>query len=145
QGEYEAAKSKTLVWTVVGFIFAGIILGIILLVAYIKFDPLINRQEENYARARTPYSIPTPPPPPGTPGFSPPPPPVCGAATNYIAQYGRTTARGTTGTSEFRVGPWTKGPATTPDSAILRSSSRPDECFGSSGNLRSATGSACSR
>jgi len=42
-GQYEAAKSQTLVWMIIGLIF-GILLGIILLIAYIKFDPLITAQ-----------------------------------------------------------------------------------------------------
>jgi RNA polymerase subunit RPABC4/transcription elongation factor Spt4 len=41
-GQYIQAKSKTLVWVIVGFIFAGVLPGIILLIAYLKFDPLIR-------------------------------------------------------------------------------------------------------
>ncbi len=44
QHQYESAKSKTLVWMIIGFIIGGIILGILLLVAYLKFDPLISWQ-----------------------------------------------------------------------------------------------------
>jgi zinc-ribbon domain len=40
--QYEQAKSTTLVWMILGFIIGGIIIGILLLIAYIKFDPLIN-------------------------------------------------------------------------------------------------------
>jgi hypothetical protein len=40
--QYEQAKSATLVWMILGFILGGIIIGILLLIAYIKFDPLIN-------------------------------------------------------------------------------------------------------
>ncbi len=42
QRQYERAKSKTLIWMVLGFILGGIILGVILLIAYIKFDPVIS-------------------------------------------------------------------------------------------------------
>jgi len=33
---YEEAKSRTLVWMIIGFILGGIITGILLLIAYIK-------------------------------------------------------------------------------------------------------------
>jgi hypothetical protein len=39
--QYEQAKHETLVWMVLGFILGGLILGVLLLIAYIKFDPLI--------------------------------------------------------------------------------------------------------
>lgn len=42
--QYEAAKGKTLVWMVIGFILGGLITGILLLIAYLKFDPLITWQ-----------------------------------------------------------------------------------------------------
>ena len=42
QGEYRRAKEKELVWMVLGFILGGIIIGIILLIAYIKYDDLIR-------------------------------------------------------------------------------------------------------
>ncbi len=40
--QYEQAKASTLIWMILGFILGGIILGILLLIAYLKFDPLIN-------------------------------------------------------------------------------------------------------
>ncbi len=89
QREYEQAKSKTLVWMIVGFIFAGIVLGIVLLIAYIKFDPLVNRQRSAYASPPAAYGIPPPAPPPPPGIASPPNCPVCGAPSAYIAQYGR--------------------------------------------------------
>ena len=42
QGQYEEAKSKTLIWMIIGLIFINMIPGIILLIAYMKFDDLIN-------------------------------------------------------------------------------------------------------
>jgi hypothetical protein len=47
---YEAAKSQTLLWMILGLIF-GIILGLVLLVAYIKFDPLITWQRNQMGGA----------------------------------------------------------------------------------------------
>jgi hypothetical protein len=41
QRQFEAAKEKTLIWMIIGF-FAGILPGILLLIAYLKFDPVIN-------------------------------------------------------------------------------------------------------
>ncbi len=40
--QYEQAKHGTLIWMIIGFILGGVIIGILLLIAYIKFDPLIN-------------------------------------------------------------------------------------------------------
>lgn len=41
-GDYRRAKDKTLVWTILGFILGGIIIGIILLIAYLKYDELLR-------------------------------------------------------------------------------------------------------
>jgi membrane protease YdiL (CAAX protease family) len=95
--QYEAAKSQTLIWMILGFIF-GIILGIILLIAYIKFDPVINWSRgqtgggmPTYAAPMSPGATPAvapAPPPPGQPGAAPFCP-KCGQPTTYVAQYGR--------------------------------------------------------
>jgi hypothetical protein len=53
---YEEAKSKTLVWMILGFIFGGIIVGVLLLVAYLKYDDLIRHSQP---------AVYQPPPPPG--------------------------------------------------------------------------------
>ena len=42
QGEYRRAKEKEMTWMILGFILGGIIIGIILLIAYIKYDDLIR-------------------------------------------------------------------------------------------------------
>ena len=65
--QYEAAKSQTLLWMILGFIF-GIILGLILLVAFLKFDPLITWQRNQLAgapRIPTTYGAPIGGPPAG--------------------------------------------------------------------------------
>lgn len=102
--QYEAAKSQTLIWMILGLIF-GIVLGIILLIAYIKFDPLISWQRTQMAGGAAPVAA-APAPQPGVPApvpqAAPAPPPVtpptpppapncanCGRPTTYIAQYGR--------------------------------------------------------
>ncbi len=54
-GQYEQAKSKTIVWMIIGFIFLNMIPGIILLIAYTKFDELM----------RAPMGMGYMPPPPG--------------------------------------------------------------------------------
>jgi hypothetical protein len=55
QRRYREAKDRTLTWMIIGFIFGGIIIGILLLIAYLKYDELIRR---------TGPSPPPPPPPP---------------------------------------------------------------------------------
>jgi hypothetical protein len=42
--QYGAAKERLLIWMILGFIFGYLIVGIILLLAYLKFDDLINWQ-----------------------------------------------------------------------------------------------------
>ena len=42
RGQYQQAKSKTLIWMIIGMIFMHVIRGIILLVAYMKVHNLIN-------------------------------------------------------------------------------------------------------
>lgn len=41
-GDYRKAKERTLVWMILGFILGGIIIGILLLVAYLKYDELLR-------------------------------------------------------------------------------------------------------
>ncbi|OYT58831.1 hypothetical protein B6U71_03725 [Euryarchaeota archaeon ex4484_178] len=53
--KYKEAKEKTLIWMILGFLFTGIIPGILLLMAYLKFDEVISKQQ-----------IAPPPPPPST-------------------------------------------------------------------------------
>ncbi len=93
EGEYDMAKSSLLIWTIVGFLLGGILIGIFLLVAYIKMDPLINWQGNvapvlpGTAGGYSPSSLdqlPLPPPPPDTPVCS-----RCGKPTTFIPQYGR--------------------------------------------------------
>lgn len=42
-GDHRRAKERTLVWMILGFIFSWIIVGILLLVAYLKYDDLMKR------------------------------------------------------------------------------------------------------
>jgi hypothetical protein len=103
--QYEAAKSKTLVWMIIGFILGGIIIGILVLVAWLKFDPLITWQRTQmqggappagYAPAYAPPPMAPPmaaaPPPGAPPAAAAPAAPFCakcGKPTTYIPQYGR--------------------------------------------------------
>jgi uncharacterized membrane protein len=107
QHQYEQAKSKTLLWMILGFILGGIILGVLLLIAYLKFDPVITWQRNQqmggapppgyapqYAAPPQQYTAPAPvaPPPPAPPPVAAPAAPncaKCGRPTTYIAQYGR--------------------------------------------------------
>jgi len=54
QKRYREAKDRTLTWLIIGFIFGGVIVGVLLLIAYLKYDELIRR---------------------AGPGLPPPPPP----------------------------------------------------------------------
>jgi hypothetical protein len=79
QRQYEAAKSKTLLWMVLGFILGGIIIGVLLLIAYLKFDPVINMQRAQMSGGGAPgYGA--PPPGYGAPPMAPPPAGVTGGA-----------------------------------------------------------------
>jgi hypothetical protein len=114
QRQYEQAKSKTLVWMILGFILGGLIIGVLLLIAYLKFDPVITWQRNQqmggglppgfapqYAAPQPQYSAPpqqyaapapvAPPPPAPAPPAAPAAPNCakCGRPTTYIAQYGR--------------------------------------------------------
>ena len=73
QHQYEQAKSKSLIWMIVGLIFINMIPGIILLIAYMKFDDLIN------ATRGAGYM----PPPPGY-GTPPPPQRMCTSCGQQI-------------------------------------------------------------
>ncbi len=53
---YREAKEKTLIWMLVGFIFGWILVGILLLIAFLKYDEVIKYSE-----------TPPPPPPPPVP------------------------------------------------------------------------------
>jgi hypothetical protein len=117
--QYEAAKSGTLIWMILGFILGGIIVGVLLLVAYIKFDPLINAARNQaampppsggwapqgapaagYGAPAQAWSPPPSqawspppaqaPPAPAPPGAAAPPMcPRCGKPATWVPQYGR--------------------------------------------------------
>jgi hypothetical protein len=115
--QYEAAKSQTLLWMILGFIF-GIVLGVILLIAYLKYDPLINAQRAQMSGQPPQMGAPPPggqpmyaappaygaPPPQAAPAAPmaapgapmPPPPastapfcPTCGQPGTFVPQYNR--------------------------------------------------------
>jgi hypothetical protein len=94
QRQYEQAKSKTLIWMILGFILGGILVGILLLIAYLKFDPVINWQRSGGQGMAPPAYAPAPPPmaappPPAAQPAAAPICPKCGQPTTYVAQYGR--------------------------------------------------------
>ena len=68
--QYEQAKAGTLIWMILGFILGGIIIGILLLIAYLKFDPLINMQRAQMGGQPPQMGA----PPPGQPMYAQPPP-----------------------------------------------------------------------
>jgi hypothetical protein len=109
--QYVEAKAKSLFWMILGFILGGIIVGILVLIAYLKFDPLINWQRSGGGMGGAPPAYGMPPvaaapavpaaapvqPPQAAPVAAPAPPVApappncanCGQPTTYIAQYGR--------------------------------------------------------
>jgi len=75
QGRYDEAKSKTMLWMIIGIILGGFIPGLILLFAYLKFDSL-NKPAPQPQYGTQQYSAQQSytPPPPAPPPTSPPPP-----------------------------------------------------------------------
>jgi hypothetical protein len=100
-GQYQAAKDKTLIWMILGFIFGWIIVGIVVLIAWMKFDPVINwqRQMQSGGQPGAPaWSAQPPAAPPMAPmaATSPAPGapaagmcPKCGKPATWVAQYNR--------------------------------------------------------
>jgi hypothetical protein len=92
-GQYDAAKAKSLIWMIIGFILGGIIVGILLLLAFLKFDPVINAQRAQAGGMPPPgYGAPPPgygAPPPGyaapPPGYGAPPPAYAAPPPVYAA------------------------------------------------------------
>jgi len=86
--QYEQAKSKTLIWMILGFILGGLIVGILLLIAYLKFDPLITWQRNQMAGAPA-AGYPAPPmaPPPAAAGAPQRFCPACGTPNAPGAQF----------------------------------------------------------
>jgi hypothetical protein len=100
--QYEAAKSATLIWMIIGFVLGGVIIGVLLLVAYLKFDPLIAAARNQaqmpppsggYSPQGAPMGYGAPPPgygapPPGygapPPGYSAPPPGYAAPPPAYL-------------------------------------------------------------
>ena len=61
QRQYDQAKSKTLIWMIIGFLFGGLIPGILILIAYLKFDNLINASRgQGYVPPPPQYGTPPP-------------------------------------------------------------------------------------
>jgi len=90
QRQYEQAKSKTLLWMILGFILGGLIVGILLLIAYLKFDPLITWQRNQMAGAPAGgYAAPMAPPPAAAGA-----PPAAGAPQKFCSSCGAPNAPG---------------------------------------------------
>lgn len=71
QRQYEAAKSKTLIWMILGFILGGLLVGILLLIAYLKYDPLITWQRNQAGGGMAYGGTPMAPPPAAAMGQAP--------------------------------------------------------------------------
>jgi hypothetical protein len=114
-GQLQAAKEKTFIWMILGFILGGVITGILLLVAWIKFDGAIAGVQRMQGGAgwgqpqaapvwQQPQAAPVwqQPPMMQQPVMAAPPPvaapmgagtpatcPRCGKPATWIAQYNR--------------------------------------------------------
>jgi hypothetical protein len=107
-GRYEEAKAQTLPWMVIG-LFTLLLPGVFLIIAYLKYDTLINWKRAGSPSgwpgpnpsapavppAGYPASNPFPAPVPVAPVTAPTPPagatvcPRCGQPLTWIPQYGR--------------------------------------------------------
>ncbi len=109
-GQLQAAKDKMLIWWILGFIFGGVIVGILLLVTWLKFDSAIAAvQRQQSMTWQQPPAAPVWQAPPGAapapaaapmaptagaPAAAPGTPqattcPRCGRPATWIAQYSR--------------------------------------------------------
>ncbi len=61
QRRYGDARDKTLLWMILGFIFGGLLPGILLLVAFLKFDPLLRATQPPQPPQQPPQALPPPP------------------------------------------------------------------------------------
>jgi len=78
QGQYARAKEKTFLWMILGLILGGILIGIFLILAYVKFDPVINWQRSMTQGGQPGWGAPAAAPGWGQPsqpqpGWNPPP------------------------------------------------------------------------
>lgn len=75
--EYEEAKTPTLIFGILSLIFAGVISGILYIIAYIKLEDAVSEQRPRAVPAGYGYGVsPSPPPPPaGATGGYPSAPP----------------------------------------------------------------------
>lgn len=91
-GKFQEARSALLLWVILGFVLGGIILGVVLLLAYVKLDlviiadrtpgsPLVGPASGTVPQATAP---PLPPPPPDAPLCA-----RCAKPATYIPRYGR--------------------------------------------------------
>ncbi len=106
-GDYEGARTPTLIWAILSLITINIIPGILYLIAYVKLgDAVRESQAPAYGMPYPQAGYPPMMPPAGAPMAAPPaaapaaaaaapgasPAPVCprcGTPATYIAQYGR--------------------------------------------------------
>jgi len=90
--QYEQAKSQTLIWMILGFILGGLIVGILLLIAYLKFDPLITWQRNQMAGA--PAAGYAAPGAYGAPPMAPPPAAAPAPGQKFCSSCGTANAAG---------------------------------------------------
>lgn len=75
-GQYSEAKGKLLLWMILGFIVGYVIIGIIILLAWLKLDPLINMQRSGAMPTAAPQMAPQAWPAQPQPAYGQPAAPV---------------------------------------------------------------------
>ncbi|MFG1529911.1 MAG: hypothetical protein AAFA34_01355 [Thermoplasmata archaeon] len=100
-GEYQAARTPTLVFAILSFLTINIIAGILYIIGYVKLGDAAREQAQQTAGAGTSYNpnaasppVAPAPGPAASPGAAPSPSvapncPKCGQPTTWVAQYQR--------------------------------------------------------
>ncbi|HEV2317065.1 MAG TPA: hypothetical protein VGV89_05775 [Thermoplasmata archaeon] len=93
-GDYDGARTWTIILGILGIFFGGIIVGILYIIGYVKLGDASNEQRQAAAPGWAPAPMPSAAPLTPAPGVAPPSPvaptcPKCGQPGTWVAQYSR--------------------------------------------------------